>query len=78
MLEFIKKYDRSIVFIITLFIGLISYFQAIKSTIKTVDDHTPKIERLEKFDIVQIEINRVFEKKLDKMDDKLDRLLSRR
>lgn len=82
VLDFWKKWDRSIIFIITIIAGSTMAWTMLKTKVdwvySKVDIHSPKIEFLEKKNGIHDEIHRVFEKKLDRMDEKLDKLLQRR
>lgn len=79
ILDYIKKYDRSIVLILTaIFIGISTYVtltNTIKETSEMVKTHTYKIEVLDKFDTIQFEINKTMKEKLDKIENKIDSLL---
>lgn len=74
MNEFLKKEWRNIVWLILL---LISGVVTLRTAVSDVKEIKPKVERLEKFEAVQSEVNRIIEKKLDKLDEKIDRLLRR-
>lgn len=74
MNDYLKKEWRNLLWLILL---LISGVVTLRTAVSDVKEIKPKVERLEKFEAVQSEVNRIIEKKLDKLDEKIDRLLRR-
>lgn len=76
--DFFKKNAYTIlVFIITAIIYSTIFYMSAKGTEDMVHAIAPKVMELEKKQSVQENINCQMEKKLDRIDDKLDRLLRR-
>jgi uncharacterized membrane protein YcjF (UPF0283 family) len=70
--DFFQKNAWAIMLLIGGLVGTIAVMRADVATVLTV---IPKVYELEKKQYAQEETNRVISNKLEKMDDKLDRLL---
>lgn len=74
MNEFIKKEWRNLAWLIGI---IVSGIFALRTAVSDVKAIKPKVEALELFKAGQDEKNKYFEKKLDSIESKIDRLLDR-
>lgn len=73
-----SHYDRSVVVVLTALGVITATYFSIGSRIDTLVRGTPIVKELQSINAVQEKTNQYVQKTLDKMDEKLDKLLSRR